>query len=141
MLIEPWKHKDTHWKTEAEYLNWIRSGLRKIWARHPIKGVVKNKGRKKKDNGKGRAVYHNKCNACGKWYQLKYLQVDHIKPNPSLKKIDDLGEFTKSLLHIDESRLQLLCTNCHGIKTYAERYDVTWNQAAKRKSEIRSKKK
>lgn len=76
------------------------------------------------------------CNFCGLYTIKERLQVDHVVPCGSLSSLSDLpGVIERTFLHGQEG-WQLLCKPCHDIKTYSERYNVTLEEAAKRKSDI-----
>jgi hypothetical protein len=135
-----WEEEYTPWDTKAKYLNWIRGGLRKLWSRHPVKTELKKQNRKKKKNDKGRLVWHNQCNRCSGWFVTKDVQVDHLKPNPPFTELTDIGDYAINLLDVAIDDVQLLCKECHSLKTYAERYGVSMEEAKKRKAEIKRKK-
>ena len=55
----------------------------------------------------------NKCALCG-YNILVALQIDHINPADKKSKRDWMNK------KYDLNKLQLLCENCHAIKTYSE---------------------
>lgn len=141
MTKKLWEKDYTPWKTEAQFLAWIRGGLRRLWARHPVKNELKRRNRVRLPNEKGREVWQLKCDKCKTYHVQAQVQVDHKKPNHTFTDMAHLGAFARSLLDVDIKDLQLLCKECHGIKTYAERYGVTLTEAKKRKQEIKRRKK
>lgn len=66
-----------------------------------------------------------KCNKCGYCENINALQIDHIVPRRKVGGTE--GENGTRMLRfiirgkIDIENLQLLCANCHAIKTYEER--------------------
>lgn len=136
-----WDKEYTPWKTEAQFLNWIRGGLRRLWSRHPVKGELKKKNRKKMQNDRGNEVWHCLCSICESWYVQNDVEVDHIAPNPPFTKLEHIHDYTKNLLTTDIDGLQLVCKSCHKIKTYAERYGYAFEEAKKIKEEIARKNK
>ncbi len=55
------------------------------------------------------------------WFAEKEIQIDHILPAGSLKDYKDLTRFLKRLTPESEKAYQILCKNCHQIKTNKER--------------------
>ncbi len=105
--------------TEAGYWGAVRSHLRRgfrYWrpatntkqaAKRPYKGANK------------RQRWEYKCKSCKKYYADKNVQIDHIIPVGSLKCSEDLAGFLERLT--PEEGFQILCKDCHQIKTNAER--------------------
>lgn len=61
-----------------------------------------------------------KCLKCGYSDHLAALQIDHINPKKR-KTPGDPNQATKLIRgHIKLEDVQLLCANCHAIKTYDE---------------------
>lgn len=136
-----WDEEYTPWKNKSQFLNWIRGGLRRLWSRHPARTELKNRNRKKLPNEKGRDVWHNQCAICEEWKKSAEVEVDHIIPNPPFTELEHIHDYTKNLLTTGWEGLQLICKPCHKIKTYAERYGCTFEQAKERKAEIARRKK
>jgi 5-methylcytosine-specific restriction endonuclease McrA len=105
--------------TESAYWASIRSILRrgcrfwkplvnaKLAARRPNQG--KNK----------RLKWEYQCNHCKNWFSDKEVQVDHVIPVGTLKCKEDLADFIERLT--PEDGFQVLCKDCHQIKTNKER--------------------
>ncbi len=105
--------------TESAYWSMIRSILRsgtRYWK--PIT-QAKIKARRKYTGPNKRQKWEYKCKKCKKWFMGKETQIDHIIPVGSLKCADDLAGFIERLT--PEKGFQLLCRNCHQIKTNKER--------------------
>ena len=106
--------------TESAFWSFIRSGLRqksrwwkpitqcKLKAKRPYKGPLK------------RQKFEYQCNSCKKWFAEKNINVDHIIPAGSLSCANDLPGFVERLF-VEVDGLQVLCSNCHNIKTQKER--------------------
>jgi len=80
----------------------------------------------------GREAKHYRCNGCAKEFTSKDVQVDHIKPI-----IDPLVGFTTwddyiNRLFCEKENLQVLCVDCHKIKTAQEREEKNANQSHSR---------
>ena len=113
----PMSQRVPQW-SESRYWTFIRSALRAAWNRYPAKYAVIMKGRKEVEGKRHR--YELQCVECEGWFQQKDIQVDHIVPAGSLKTFDDLPRFVDNLF-CGPDNLQILCKECHKIKTIAER--------------------
>lgn len=106
--------------SESAFWSFIRSALRqksrwwkpitqcKLNAKRPYKGPLK------------RQKFEYQCNSCKNWFAEKNINVDHIQPAGSLNCAADLPGFVERLF-CEIDNLQVLCTNCHDIKTKNER--------------------
>ena len=106
--------------TESQFWSFIRSGLRqksrwwkpitqcKMKARRPYKGPNK------------RQKFEYQCNMCNGWFPEKKINVDHIRPAGSLNCAADLPAFVETLF-CETINLQVLCTECHDVKTKFEK--------------------
>ncbi len=116
--------------TTARFFGFVRSGLRQMFSRYPVKYEVlraacndKPTGETYKTGkraGQAKTVKMYVCAACNQWHRQKDVQVDHITPAGSLRSFDDLGPFA-SRLFCGMDGLQVLCTTCHDAKTKQER--------------------
>jgi len=106
--------------SEAKYFGFLRSGLRRMSARWPVKYQVMEEARRKYKGPDKRTKWEYQCNSCKGWFKTKDVQVDHIVPAGSLKTFDDLPRFV-STLFCEKENLQVLCTTCHNKKTQEER--------------------
>lgn len=106
--------------TEAAFWGGIRSALRQKsrWWK-PI-AEAKLLARRKYKGPNKRMKWEYKCAKCKKYHRADGINVDHIHPAGTLKKADDLPGFVERLF-CEVKGLQILCTNCHDIKTNLER--------------------
>lgn len=131
------------WKTEAAFMSWVRGGLQRgLWVRHPVKlEYIKTRrfkgplGRQTKSNPEG-LVWCGTCENCGGMFRESQMQVDHIAGEAALREEGDIGTFAAQRILVLFEDLQWVCTECHAIKTYAERYHMTFEEAAKHKKAI-----
>ena len=109
--------------TEAAYRGFIRSMLRKGSMRWRPKNEVKKKARHhtKLPGKTARLVFHAKCADCGELVPETDTAVDHIKPvvDPELG-FTSWDDFINRL-YCEEDNLQVLCNDCHLIKTADEK--------------------
>lgn len=104
--------------------------------RNPVKIKFKNDRRVKipnpdesKRNGRFSEIWGNQCNLCGIYHPQNFVEVDHLEGHTSLKSKDDLLTFFESIVFVTADDLQLVCKDCHKIKSYAERMGITFQQA------------
>ena len=107
--------------TESRYFGFLRSGLRKMSMRYPVKQDALVLARRDKPKGAaGKHRYEYQCAACNNWFKGTEVSVDHIEPAGSLKSFDDLPGFVERLF-CEVDNLQVLCHDCHQDKTNEER--------------------
>lgn len=66
---------------------------------------------------------------CEGLFKEKDMEVDHRTGEHSLRQISDVQSFVEGVVFVRKEDLAYLCKPCHGIKTYAERYDVSIEEA------------
>jgi len=143
MSNNPWELYPHIWSTKSKFMSWIRSGLRNsLWSRSPIKLEFIKKYRKKIKNPKIRnlrnkaEIWGAECCICGNDYPLNKIEVDHKIGNHSLRDISDIEPFIISIVIVNDDDIQLICKNCHQIKTHAEKYNITFMEASRSKKII-----
>lgn len=138
----PWISHPHIWKTEAEFIQWVRGGLRKLWANHPIRIEFKKKMQIKMKNTNPRSMKRFpevaawECALCH--CLTKTVQVDHISESGgTFKKMDDIQGYVEYLYYVGDVSLRCLCKPCHDIVTYSQRLGISYNEAANEKEIIR----
>jgi hypothetical protein len=108
---------------EANDYIWLRSQLRRISRRWPpvYKALANAKVPYTGDNKRKKWWYE--CADCKQLFDGKNVSVDHIEPVGTLLKKSDIADFIEKLF-CSADKLQVLCDNCHDLKTYMERYGV-----------------
>ena len=153
-----WDYYPHIWKTESAYLTWLRGQIRRIWNTCPqkVECLKKNLKRLPKYDTKGNPLtYKNgkvklynayQCELCSKiCYQSDKVgnkstyAVDHKDVSASLTKFEHVPVFLDSILRVRPEDLQILCTDCHDIKTYAEKEDIPFKEALFQKIAIKHK--
>ena len=138
MKKKPWETLPKVWKTEAAFMSYIRSGIRKsIWSRYPVKTEFMKYKRVRGVNPKtGRNCYGGDCYICGKFFAQNDTEVDHLEGNHSMKSIGQVSSYLEALLFIDFDGLGIVCKPCHKIKSYSERMGITFEEARVEKETI-----
>lgn len=107
--------------TKARRHSFIVSVLRSGTQRYPPKYLTLNEAKtEKKINQKsGRIAQHFECNACHNDFPAKDVQIDHILPVVGRDGFTTWDSFINQL-YCSKENLQVLCTECHSIKTKQE---------------------
>lgn len=152
-VVPKWDYYPNVWKTEAEYLSWLRGQFRQIWKNSPQRNLflkehvrkipvldeqgkpvmVKKTGKPKMVNGYECAYCGSLMKASGKVSGTKFkplYAVDHIVGGHSLRSFDDVGSFVKAIISVRPEDLQILCHVCHDIKTHSEKVGLSFEDAA-----------
>ena len=87
-------------------------------------------------NGKTKEIWGGVCALTGELTPQTLLEVDHKKGNHSLRSIDDIQSFVESILLVTFDDLQLVSKDAHKIKSYAEKHNITFNEAKVHKEVI-----
>jgi len=143
----PWVKYPLHWKSEAAYWAWLRGNLRRMWLRWPprielkkekrvsvkvyeLKGTRRILKRYKTGKRKGKPVtrYEVECEQCKKTFAQNKVEADHIEPAGSCNNAVEAVTFLYRLL-CDKENLRMVCKGCHGIITYAEKMNITFEEA------------
>ena len=140
--------------------NW-RSFVRFAWSKSIFRLHFISQHAKKVKNENPRSakrfpyVTKYECNICKGLFTANGIELDHIKDENSMKSLEDATTFFKSIALPSHDDLQILCKDnrktvkgkkvttyfgCHGIKTYASRYGVSFEQARIEKQFIQIKK-
>lgn len=115
-------YNDGRW-TEGRFHAFVTSVLRAGSRRWQPKYDTLNaaKTEKKINKNTGRLAQHYRCNACKEEYTSKDVQVDHIEPVISPKEGFISWDVFIDALFCEHTNLQVLCKNCHSIKTKEEK--------------------
>ena len=144
--------------SEKEVLSFWRSGVRQLWGNSVFKQSFMNSKSMLVENTNSRSkkrfpkVRKYKCEICGGYFGSNEVELDHIESENSLKSYSDATSFIKTIMFTSPDKLQVLCkdkrkkgvgvvyTGCHSIKTFSERYNVSFEQAKVEKEFISIKK-
>lgn len=107
-------------------INNIRGALRKAQQRSEYykafldsQRIVRPHYNKDGSRSKRDRVFY-RCNSCQNEFSLKDIQIDHIDPIGSLKSIYEVQKFIERL-YCPYDNLQIICKDCHKVKTKFER--------------------
>jgi 5-methylcytosine-specific restriction endonuclease McrA len=105
--------------TEAAYFGFLRSALRRAFRYWKPLQQAKIDSRIPYHGENKRQKWMYKCAACKGYFKGSQVEVDHIHPIGTLKRLEDLPAFVERLTA--ESGYQVLCKSCHLAKTNSER--------------------
>jgi len=135
-VVKMWEEYPEFWKTESAFLSFIRGGIRRhLWSKNPVKLQFMKDNRVKMVNTNPRSmkahptVWGFKCEQCLNTFAGGNCEVDHKAGEHSLKKVGDIQKFVEGVVFVRKEDLALLCKPCHKIKTHAERYGLSIQEA------------
>lgn len=122
--------------TEKALCSAMRSAVRSLWMKHDVKlaFLYENTIPDLDPNTKTKWLY--KCEYCGGLFKQSDIQIDHKKGEHPLLTLEDILPFAQSILGVTREDLAITCVDCHLIKTYAERYNMSIEEATKEKAVI-----
>lgn len=133
--LQPWECAGVPWKSEKEYLNWLRSAIRRVWSRHPVKVAYKQQRRYKAPIGRGgRLIWVSDCEMCGQ--QHKACEVDHLEGGYGFKDWQSFTEWAKMILWVTFDEIRELCPSCHGAVTLSQKLKISLEDAFVEKETI-----
>ena len=109
------------WST-SRFFGFLRSSLRRSSSRWgPVyQAFAEAETGKKINKASGRLAMHYRCACCAGEFPRKNVAADHIIPAGSLTCFEDLPAFAQRLF-VEKEGFQVLCDDCHQIKTNQER--------------------
>ena len=122
--------------TEKQMCSIIRTSVRKSWMRSPTKLLKLELAKTPDYDDSNRRLWKIQCERCNEWFKLADVEADHKVGEHKLQTLDDVANFTKSILDVTLDELQLFCKPCHTVKTYAERHGLSFEEAATEKKLI-----
>lgn len=136
--------------TEKEVVaNW-RSVVRFAWGKSAFKlkflqdRAIKVKNENTRSMKRYPVVTKYKCEICGGMFGSSQLEIDHIVSENTLKDLEHAEDFMKNIFFTSVDGLQILCKDkkrkvkgkyvverfgCHSVKTFSERYNVSFEEA------------
>lgn len=134
----PWEDVST-WKEEKDFLNWLRSQIRRIWNKHPVKLEYKRDcrfraklGVETKRNPSG-MVFAIRCEICEKTVRESQSEVDHIQGGFGFQDWEGFTKWMRRMLYVGFDDIRILCKDCHSVVTHSQRYKLTFEQAKEHK--------
>lgn len=124
----------------------IRTLIRQMWGNSPFKRsyleqhVVMVENKNTRSMKRYPVVKRYKCASCGEWFGSAEVELDHINSENTLTEYEHIDQFFKTIVFPSPDEIQILCKDkklkgkvvhfgCHGVKTYAERYGKSLEEA------------
>ena len=133
--------------SDKEVLSSVRTMIRSMWS----DGVFKLEFLKRNSvlipNTNTRSmkrfpmVRKYRCAICGEMFGSTEVELDHIESENTLTSYEHINDFMTNIVLTSPDKLQVLCKDkktkklgitrfgCHQLKTYSERYNVTFEEA------------
>lgn len=128
--------KETGESSEANMIRVVRGAIRQSWMKSPTKlAFLMSKTVPDMDDS-NRRKWKIQCNCCNEWFKESDVEVDHIEGNHTLKTVDDFKNYFEKILRVGFDGLQILCKQCHLIKSHAEKRGISFEAAAIEKQAI-----
>jgi hypothetical protein len=122
--------------TETQVINVVRGAVRQAWMKSDVKLAYLYMHTIPDLDPKTRTKWLVCCEICKKKFKLTDVEVDHVNGEHSFTKKEDFISYFNNVLMVDFSGLQILCKEDHAIKTLAERYKMTFEEARLEKKVI-----
>lgn len=133
--------------SDKEVLSSVRTMIRSCWGDSVFKTeflkrnselVVNENTRSKK---RYPMVRKYRCAICGELFGSTEIELDHLESENTLTSYEHINDFMTNIVLTSPDKLQVLCKDkkskklgvirfgCHQLKTYSERYNVTFEEA------------
>lgn len=107
---------------------WLRSGLRKLSRRWPPVYDALAAAKEPYIGDNKRRQWSYRCAVCLNLFDSKSVAVDHKTPAGVLACKEDVAGFVERLF-CEASGLQVLCHDCHDLKTHMEKTGLSFADA------------
>ena len=133
--------------SDKEVLSSVRTMIRSCWSDSIFKQefLKRNSELILNENPRSKKRYPMvrkfRCAICGELFGSTEVELDHIESENTLTSYEHINDFMANIVLTSPDKLQVLCKDkktkkmgvsrfgCHGIKTYSERYNVTFEEA------------
>lgn len=133
---EPWNDCPELWTTKAKFFSWVRGQLRSASTHYPVKTIFKKSSMRpltSEERSSGRFHANTKsvgeCVLCKESFKGADLEVDHKVASDGCYDHETAEGFLWHCLGAVKGMYQLVCKPCHKIKSYADKYGITFEEA------------
>lgn len=135
--MNPWDGVEA-WKSEKDFLNWLRSQTRRIWSRHPVKISYKVGRRFKSPIGKNdKEVWACHCEMCNELVRSSDTEIDHMIAGGSFDSWETYTQWAKRILWVTLEDIRELCKDCHEVVTLSQKLGITLEESRVEKSVLK----
>lgn len=121
---------------EKKMVTMVRGAIRQSWMRSPTKLAYLLARIEPDMDETTRTKWKVKCECCNEYFKQADVEVDHIDGCNSFKTVDDFEAYFRSILMVTFDGLQILCKECHAVKTLSEKLGVDTRTAKAHKTAI-----
>ena len=132
---------------DKEVLASVRTMIRSMWSDGIFKTSFLKNNSVLIENTNNRSkkrypmVRKYKCAICGEYFGGTEIELDHVVSENTLTDYEHINDFFTNIILTSPDKLQVLCKDkkskklgvtrfgCHSIKTYSERYNVSFEEA------------
>ena len=140
--------------SDKEVLSSVRTMIRSMWGDSVFKTEFLKRNSELINNQNPRSkkrfpmVRKYRCAICGELFGSTEVELDHIESENTLTSYEHINDFMTNIVLTSPDKLQALCKDkkskklgvthfgCHGIKTYSERYNVSFEEAKAEKEAL-----
>lgn len=136
--------------TEKEVATNWRNAVRSAWGDSIFKRdfytkrAVKIKNTNTRSMKRFPTVTKYECAICKGMFSVRETELDHLDDENKMTDLSHANDFMKAIFFTSPDKLQILCKDkkkkvkgkneivrfgCHSVKTYSQRYGVTFNEA------------
>lgn len=136
--------------TEKEVATNWRNAVRSAWGDSIFKRdfytkrAVKIKNTNTRSMKRFPTVTKYECAICKEMFSVRETELDHLVDENKMTDLSHANDFMKAIFFTSPDKLQILCKDkkkkvkgknvvthfgCHSVKTYSQRYGVTFNEA------------
>lgn len=138
MSKQPWETPEGKviWKKEAEYWNWLRSALRRLWSDYPLRKEWKKRQLRPVTKEEREAkLFHTstknvgQCSFCGEWMAGSKLECDHLVESEGCTSKETAESFLWHCGGLTAKDFRLACKPCHKIQSHSQRAGTSFEEA------------
>ena len=132
--------------SDKEVLSSVRTMIRQAWGSSIFKleFLKRNSELVVNENPRSKKRYpmvrKYRCAICGELFGTSEVELDHVESENTLTDYEHINDFMKAIVLTSPDKLQVLCKDkkskkkvvrfgCHSVKTFSERYNVTFEEA------------
>ena len=137
-MINPWETPEGKvvWKTEAQYWQWLRGALRRLWSDYPLRKVWKQSQLRPVTKEEREAkLYHSstknvgQCSFCKEWMAGSKLECDHLVESDGCTSKETAESFLWHCGGLTAKDFRLACKPCHKTQSYSQRSGLSFEDS------------
>jgi len=129
--------------TDNQIKQLFREAVRKKWMHCKVKLSFLEKMKEPDTDPNTRRLWKWECAICGNYFSSDEVEVDHKDSggDRNFETMADAPEYARGILEVSHDDLQILCSDkengCHPIKSHAETFGMSFEEARLEKISIR----